>query len=149
MKNAILLGLVILAAQAAEQVTFEKKRLEIEGHSLSVDVAKSEEQLEHGLMFRKKLGSDEGMLFIYAQEAPRTFWMKNTFIPLSIGFFNRSKELVDVQDMVPVVSEQQVKVPIYKSASPAQYAVEVNRGWFHKNKIKKGARFELHEKARP
>lgn len=69
--------------------------------------------------------------------------MKNTFIPLSIGFFNSKKVLVDIQDMEPAKSEMDQNPKSYLSRSPAQYALEVNQGWFQKNKIKLGDRFEL------
>ncbi len=75
--------------------------------------------------------------------------MKNTFIPLSIGFFDSQKTLVDIQDMEPVKSEMDQNPKSYLSQSPAQFALEVNQGWFAKNKIKIGDRFEIIEKPGP
>ena len=83
------------------------------------------------------------MLFIFPDEQPRSFWMKNTFVPLSIGYFNAKKELIDMIDMEPAQSEMQNQFPTYASKGPAQYALEVPKGWFLKNKIKIGQKFSF------
>ncbi|MBC7742658.1 MAG: DUF192 domain-containing protein [Bdellovibrionaceae bacterium] len=90
-------------------------------------------------MFRKKLGSDEGMLFVFESEGIRTFWMKNTLIDLSIGYFDKSKKLIDIQEMKAMNSVLEKDLPTYPSKSPAMYALEMPTGWFKKNKIKEGA----------
>jgi uncharacterized membrane protein (UPF0127 family) len=113
------------------------------GRPLSVEVAQTPDQLEQGLMFRKSLDRNEGMLFIFDTERELAFWMKNTFIPLSIGFFDKDKKLVDVQEMEPVGSIMDLSIPRYVSRKPAMYALEVNRGWFLKNGLKPGARFSF------
>jgi uncharacterized membrane protein (UPF0127 family) len=68
--------------------------------------------------------------------------MKNTYISLSIGYFNNQKTLVDIQKMQPV-SMLQTKIPSYESKKPARYALEMNHGWFEKNKINIGAKFKF------
>jgi uncharacterized membrane protein (UPF0127 family) len=80
-------------------------------------------------MFREKLEGDEGMIFVYGKEEYLTFWMKNTRIPLSIAFLDKNGKIVDIQDMVPFSLQTHV------SAFPAQYALEVNQGWFKQNGI--------------
>lgn len=119
--------------------------IKINGVTLRVELAKTEEEQAQGLMFRKKISDSEGMLFVYKDERPRSFWMKNTFIPLSIGFFNKKRELIDVQDMTPVQSEMQIRIPSYRSKKPAQYALEVKQGWFQRHRIQLGARFQFAE----
>lgn len=131
------------AAAAREEVTFTKERLLISGQTLNIEVARTQAQLERGLMYRKHLDDSAGMLFIYDRPSTLNFWMKNTFIPLSIGFFNTQKELVDIQDMDAVQSEMQKKIPTYESHGLAQYALEVNRGWFEQHKVKLKAKFKL------
>ena len=69
--------------------------------------------------------------------------VKNTFIPLSIGFFDRHKKLIEVIDMTPVTSEMQVVIPTYESSKPAMYALEVAQGWFTRKKLKPGVTFKL------
>ena len=83
------------------------------------------------------------MLFIFPDVQPRGFWMKNTFIPLAIGYFNGKKELIDIQEMAAATSEMQKDYPTYVSKEPAQYALEVPTGWFSKHNIKLGQTFKL------
>lgn len=75
------------------------------------------------------------MIFVFREERPRSFWMKNTFVPLAIGYFNEKKELIDVQEMAAAQSEMQTEFPNYVSKGPAKYALEVPKGWFQKHKI--------------
>lgn len=122
---------------------FAEKEISINDKKIRVEIADSPEKTSYGLMYRSKLPEDRGMLFIFPDESTRFFWMKNTFIPLSIGFFNAKKVLVDIQDMEPVTSEMVTSPPQYKSRQPAKYCLEVNRGWFKRNRIKIGDRFDF------
>jgi uncharacterized protein len=94
-----------------------------------------------GLMYRTALAEDRGMLFVYSDEAQRSFWMRNTLIPLSIAFMDSEGRIVDIQDMKSLDDDP----PHYVSAKPAQYALEVNRGFFEEHGIKVGDRVELPE----
>jgi uncharacterized protein len=94
-----------------------------------------------GLMYRTALGVNRGMLFVYPDERELSFWMKNTLIPLSIAFIDSERRIVDIQDMKPLDD----KPPSYVSADPAQYALEVNQGFFEKRGVKVGDRVELPE----
>jgi uncharacterized protein len=103
--------------------------LKIRGKKLRVEVVRTESEKARGLMFREKLGRDEGMLFVYEKEEWLSFWMKNTRIPLSIAFLDKGGKIVDIQDMVPFSLQSRTSV------FPAQYALEVNQGWFKENGI--------------
>jgi uncharacterized membrane protein (UPF0127 family) len=92
-----------------------------------------------GLRGRESMPEDQGMLFVYSAEAPRTYTMANTPIPLSIAFIDSERRIIDIQDMKPLDDEP----PGYDSAEPAQYALEVNQGFFEKNGVKLGDRVEL------
>lgn len=129
--------------QKEKKLFFEKKIVTIEKHKIKVEIADTDERHQLGLMFRSKLDADAGMLFIFQNEAPRSFWMKNTFIPLDIGFFDRNKVLIDIQTMEPTASMMEENPPSYFSAGPAQFALEVRKEWFKNNKIKVGAKFSL------
>jgi uncharacterized protein len=144
-KNLIAILLLASATPAwpLPAVDFKVQKLKLGSQVLNVEIAENDKQTSLGLMFRKSLADGSGMLFIFPGEEPRSFWMKNTFIPLSIGFFNAKKTLIDIQDMVPAVSEMQTSFPSYHSKSPAQYALEVPKGWFTKHKIKLGEKFQL------
>jgi uncharacterized membrane protein (UPF0127 family) len=99
---------------------------------IKVEVVRSEGEKAKGLMFRESLEKEEGMLFVYEQEEILSFWMKNTRIPLSIAFIDKSGKILDIQDMEPFSLKSHI------SARPAQYALEMNQGWFKKNGIKVG-----------
>lgn len=121
-------------------IVFSVEKIKVGLVILNVEIAKTPEEQEHGLMFRKKISDEQGMLFIYQEERELSFWMKNTFIPLSIGFFNKNRELIDVQEMSPVMSEMQQAIPSYRSRGKAMYALEVNQGWFKRHNIKSKAK---------
>lgn len=131
------------APAARTEVRFEKAKLTIGNQKLMVELAETEAQHAHGLMYRDKLGENEGMLFIFSDSETRSFWMKNTFVDLSIGFFDRNKKLFDIQDMTAVTSTMVARPPSYVSSGPAMYALEVPKGWFNRKKIEVGAVFSL------
>jgi uncharacterized membrane protein (UPF0127 family) len=87
-----------------------------------------------GLMHRTALAEDRGMLFVYDEERDRSFWMKNTQIPLSIAYMDSEGRIVDIQDMKPLDDDP----PHYVSAEPARYALEVNRGFFEERNVEVG-----------
>lgn len=97
-----------------------------------VEVAKTPEERSRGLMGRKHLGKDEGMLFIFETEDYHGFWMKNTLIPLSIAFLDRDCQIVWITDMKPLTLDSHVP------PNPIRYALEMNKGWFSSNGIKAG-----------
>jgi uncharacterized protein len=104
---------------------------------LTVEVAETPEQSATGLMFRDALPPDRGMLFVF--EAPRqaSFWMKNTRIPLSIGFIDASGSLLEVRPLRPYDET------LVKSVSDrVAYALEVNEGWFSQHHLKPGAKVQ-------
>jgi uncharacterized membrane protein (UPF0127 family) len=115
--------------QEPEKFLFQ---LTLKGKPLRVQIARSEEEQARGLMFRAHLAWNEGMLFVYDREQILSFWMKNTPLPLSIGFLDRGGKIVDIQAMEPF------SLQVHYSAFPAQYALEVNRGWFQKNGVQVG-----------
>lgn len=103
---------------------------------LTVELADTAEKREQGLMNREELEQGHGMWFAFEDEAPRTFWMKNTLIPLDILFFNGKKEIVRIiENMEPCKIEQ---CPSYYSGIPAMYALEVPVGFVRANSISLG-----------
>ena len=136
---ASLILLISLSSGSAE-ISFKKKHLQVGSASVTAEIADTPDKSARGLMFRHKLADGDGMLFIFPAEDARSFWMKNTFIDLSIGFFGANQKLVDIQDMTAVKSEMEASPPTYQSAAPAKYALEVPKGWFQKHKVKIGDR---------
>ena len=106
---------------------------------VQVEVADTEEERRRGLMGRSALAEDAGMRFVFDGEQQLSFWMKDTLIPLSIAFMDSEGRIVDIQDMQPLDDVP----PHYVSAEPAQYALEVNQGFFEKRGVMVGDIVEL------
>jgi len=101
-----------------------KVPLYIQHKEIWVEVAKTQEERSYGLMGRKHLGKDEGMLFIFETEDYHGFWMKDTLIPLSIAFIDKEGRTVWITDMKPLTLNSHVP------PKPILYALEMNKGWF-------------------
>ena len=104
-----------------------------------VEIADSPVKRYIGLRGRESMPEDQGMLFVFPAEGPHTFTMADTPLPLSIAFIDSERRIIDIQDMKPLDDEP----PNYVSAEPAQYALEVNQGFFEKRSVKVGDRVEL------
>lgn len=104
---------------------------------LQIELACTPEAQQRGLMFRKILPENQGMLFVFAEEQTLSFWMKNTPLPLSIAYINAAGEIVDIQKLQPFDETPR------PSVRPAQYALEVNQGWFERHQIQVGQRILL------
>ncbi len=130
---------------AHADVQFPTKNLIFDnGVSVKVEMAQTSEQKTQGLMNRTKLAENEGMLFVFTPPQYLSFWMKNTRLPLDIGFFNEKRELLQVLVMEPVLGPvDDHQLPRYESAQTAMYALEVQRGWFAKKKIKVKTKFRF------
>ena len=109
-----------------------------------VEVAADAAARARGLMFRESLRPDHGMLFVYPGERHRSFWMKNTLIPLSIAFATSTGKIVAILDMEPGGDVPDAELPRYESGRPATYALEMERGWFRGKGIRVGDRIVLH-----
>lgn len=101
-----------------------------------VEVADDPGERNLGLMFREEMADDEGMLFIFEQESPRAFWMKNTRIPLDILYFNRRLTLVSLYRHVPPCRAD--PCPNYPSEKPAKYVLELNAGTADRLRVEPG-----------
>ena len=100
---------------------------------IDIQIADNDFDRELGLMFRKHMDENRGMLFIFPQEDTQNFWMRNTFIPLDMIFVNAKKDIVTIQHATQTLSDQS-----YSSSAPAQYVIEVNLDFTDKYHIKVG-----------
>lgn len=98
---------------------------------IDIEIAGSEVERTQGLMYRDKMGENQGMFFIFDFETPQSFWMKNTLISLDIIFVNKNNKIVKIHRSTDTLSEQS-----YPSGAPAIYVVEVNAGYCDKYSIK-------------
>ena len=100
---------------------------------LRVEVADTYPKREYGLMNRKKLAKDQGMLFKFPYYNRLSFWMQNTYIPLDIAFIDDDGVVMQIEAMSPMNTKAVV------SDNPCRYALEVNKGWFDENGVRKGS----------
>jgi len=115
-------------------VTYE---ININDKKPRVEVAFRQKERTIGLMFRDKLDSDHGMLFIYPQEQNLSFWMKNTRIPLSIAFIDSSGIITQIEPMAPY------SLTSHTSKAKVRFALEMEAGWFGKNGILVGSKVDF------
>lgn len=117
-------ALLIAAAAPSLGADLPQRTLTIGGNKLVVEVASTPQVRETGLMNRFSLQQDHGMLFVFEAPQPLAFWMKNTYIPLSIAFVDASGRILNIDDMRPQDEST------HWSSGPALYAIEMRQGWF-------------------
>ena len=115
----LLLCIIISCGEKHEIIT-----VSIKGTNFIIECARTNAEQQKGLMHRKKLDARKGMIFIYSEYTSGAFWMKNTYIPLSIAFLSKDGEILDIKDMKPLSRD------LVNSQHPYMYALEVNQGVF-------------------
>lgn len=103
-------------------------------HLIQAEVAQTDEQRAIGLMHRRSMPTNAGMLFVFDAPSPQCFWMRNTLIPLSIAFIADDGSIVNVAEM------QAMTETSHCSAKPVRFALEMNQGWFAKRGLKPGTK---------
>ena len=144
MKKGIYILLILIAAAGCFLLVAMGRReklntriISVEGIEISVEIADDAESRRTGLMGRKSLDENHGMLFIFDMDQKLSFWMKNTLIPLSIAYISSDGRIMEIYDMKPESLR-----PV-ESVNSVRYALEMNRGWFEKNGIVPGGIIEL------
>ena len=124
--------------------TFSNDKIDISIYNknitFNVEVAKTIEERRSGLMYRKKLLNNEGMLFVFPQERIIQLWMRNTYIPLDVIFISENKVIVDLKKNMEKLSET-----IVESKVKSRYALEFNAGLINKLDIKIGDKVLFNE----
>lgn len=105
-------------------------------HPVAAEVAATPDQRTIGLMYRFSLPADHGMLFVFPQPQPLSFWMRNTYIPLSIAYIDAEGRILNVVEMPPRSDAT------HPSRGEALYALEMRKGWFAERGIRPGDRVE-------
>ena len=95
-------------------------------------------EMQRGLMGRRDLGSDQGMLFVFRSAQSMSFWMHDTPTPLDIGFFNAKGELLEIYPLLPFDEK-----PVASRGRDIKFALEMNQNWFRDNEIRPGSRLDL------
>lgn len=128
--RALIASLLLVAPALAQELPVVQLRAGM--HLIRAEVAADPETRGRGLMYRKSLERNAGMLFVFDQAGAHCMWMKNTYVPLSVAFLDRQGAIINIADMEPH-SEQS-----HCAQRPALYALEMNRGWFAQRGVKPG-----------
>ncbi len=134
---AFAIALVVSApvvAQGQAQLNLPRTILSAGIHQIDAQVARTAEEHAIGLMFRKEMPPNEGMLFVFNAPSKQCFWMKNTLLALTAAFVADDGTVVNLEDMQANTTES------HCSTKPVRYVLEVNQGWFTKKGIKAGAK---------
>lgn len=108
-----------------------------EADTVVAEVAATPDERAQGLMYRDEIPDGTGMLFVFQDSQPRSFWMANTYIPLDIAYMNPSYRIVDIIAMEPLVTDS------YPSDAPAMFALEVRQNWFAEQGITVGSQASI------
>ncbi len=130
------------SAFSLEPPSYKTKEIRIGAHKLRVAIADDDEKRAKGMMFVENWSKFDGMLFIFDEAQIRRFWMKNTLLPLSLGFFDQNKKLIQTAELKPPKSIAQTEFDYVLSKKKAQYVLELPTGWFKDKKIKLGTVFK-------
>lgn len=138
---AVGLGLGVTAAPTWAQPTpqppqtqLPRTELRAGMHRIQAQVAHTPGQRNIGLMWRREMPTNEGMLFVFEQPGVQCFWMQNTLLPLTAAFLDEQGTIVNLADMAPQTTDQ------HCSSRPVRYVLEMHQGWFAKRGIAAGQR---------
>lgn len=121
-------------AQESPQLQLPRVTLSAGMHLINAQVASTPQQRAIGLMFRKEMPVNEGMLFAFEQASEQCFWMKNTLLPLTAAFVADDGTIVNLADMQPQSLDS------HCSSKPVRFVLEMNKGWFDKRGLKAGSK---------
>lgn len=107
--------------------------LKIQNEVINAEVATTPTSQQLGLMYRKELPMNQGMLFVFSDKAGHCFWMKNTLIPLSIAFLDDDGKIINIEEMSPQTENSHCPI------RATRFALEMNQAWFSSRKISSGA----------
>lgn len=130
-----------LTAVAFAQSAMPVIDLSIGMYRIESEVAANDQHRQLGLMNRKEMPVQHGMLFVFDQENTHCMWMRNTLLPLSVAFVDGQGRIINIEDMQPQTDDN------HCAKQPARYALEMNLGWFEKRGIKRGTKLNGIEKA--
>ncbi|MBO7093850.1 MAG: DUF192 domain-containing protein [Spirochaetia bacterium] len=133
----LVLLLVFASLSRSKDGVLQTKTIKINQWEITVEIADTPASKEKGLMGRESLDEDRGMLFVYDMDSRKSFWMKNTLIPLSIAYIAADGTIREIYDMEPLSKR------IIDSRYSVRYALEVNQGAFQRHGVKEGDKVEF------
>ena len=127
----VTLGTLLFAALAVAQ-GLPVMELQAGFHRIEAEVANTPQARSQGLMHRREMAQQRGMLFVFTETERHCMWMKTAFLPLSVAFLDADGRIINVADMQPHSEDN------HCAAGPARYALEMNLGWFSRRGLKSG-----------
>ncbi|ACB75656.1 protein of unknown function DUF192 [Opitutus terrae PB90-1] len=126
------------ASKPATKTLADRFEIKVGSQPVRMQLAVLEAEMMRGLMERRDLAPDEGMLFVYRRPQRLSFWMRNTPLPLDIGFFNRHGMLEEIYPMHPFD-----ETSVQSRSTMLSLALEMNQGWFREHGVKPGAALDM------
>ncbi len=123
-----------LSGQVLAQASMPVVELTAGFHRIEAEVAADDAQRQRGLMQRRSMAAQQGMLFVFPQRNTHCMWMRNTYLPLSVAFIDEEGVIINIEDMQPQTEDN------HCARAPARYALEMNLGWFAQRGIKAGSK---------
>jgi hypothetical protein len=120
-------------ATEASAFALKTVTLQIANKRITAEVADTPSTMQTGLMYRKSMPEDHGMIFVFSSERQASFWMRNTHIPLDIAYLDRTGKILEIHAAKPLD-----ETPLPSATSNIAYVLEMNQGWFAKKKIPTG-----------
>ena len=143
MRSLIQSFLVLATLISSGQAVADMPRMELTVgfHRIEAEVAADQTNRMQGLMQRRTMGPNQGMLFVFPQAERHCMWMRNTFLPLSVAFLDEEGRILNIENMQPQTEDN------HCAAGAARFALEMNIGWFAGKGLKAGARIGGIERA--
>ena len=137
------LALLLMTLLASTQALAQMPRIELSAsfHRIDAEVAADQQNRMQGLMNRRSMATNQGMLFVFTHPDRHCMWMRNTLLPLSVAFLDEQGRILNIEDMKPQTENN------HCASSPARFALEMNQGWFASKGIKVGQRIGGVEKS--
>lgn len=126
-----LLCLMLVSSWAGAQ-GFPQLELTAGFHRIEAEVAYTQAMRAQGLMQRREMAQQHGMLFVFPDVAIHCMWMRNTLIPLAVAFLDEGGQIINIEEMRPQTESN------HCAARPARFALEMNAGWFAQRGLKHG-----------
>ena len=126
----------VAAAEGKPQPRLRTLKLWVGAEEIVAELASKDAEIQTGMMFRREMAENEGMLFIFAEPYRASFWMKNTILPLSCAYIDPKGTILEIRNMTP-----HDETPITAATDQVQYVLEMNQGWFARKNIKPGMIF--------
>ncbi|ENO83680.1 DUF192 domain-containing protein [Thauera linaloolentis] len=127
-----MLSMAVPSGAALAQAALPVAELGAGMYRIEAEVAHTPQTRQLGLMNRKSMPLQRGMVFVFDQDTTHCMWMKNTWLPLSVAFVDAQGKVINIEDMQPHTEDN------HCAAAPARYALEMNLGWFRERGIEPG-----------